>query len=404
MSASTLLPWIDEARLDWTGLSSNPSPGASAMLATRPDKIHYYFLSRNHYPAPTALLLSFPGDKQCKSGMAGNSDPAAVDAVLAMPDTGDMCVTMYLSGNENARMLEFLTPTIVRCKNPCYTDISEQYMSANRAPEAMALLAKYKWLVDTVQLSKNPTDAAMALLTSRTYKINWKSLSANPHPTAVGLMKANPDRVVWKEACKNPNPDAIALLAANTDVIDWTELSANPGNAAVALLVANHERADCLGLAKNTNPDALAILEARMSKLDPLGPTPDWAAELSRNPSRAAVALLETRPRWIVWGWLSANPRIFAGAAGEVEIDTYLRDLHERESSRESERWKRIRDVLDAGGSLCEVDVLGVHKESDEDDEEINSIDNDSDDDWDTADEDNEDDADDEDDDEYEKE
>jgi hypothetical protein len=46
-----LLPWIDETKLNWCGLSKNPN--VMELLRENPDKIHWYELSQN----PNAIDL-----------------------------------------------------------------------------------------------------------------------------------------------------------------------------------------------------------------------------------------------------------------------------------------------------------------------------------------------------------
>ena len=51
-----LLPWVDESKLDWDELSSNPA--AIHLLEKYPEKIDWFWLSRN--PAAIHLLEKYP--------------------------------------------------------------------------------------------------------------------------------------------------------------------------------------------------------------------------------------------------------------------------------------------------------------------------------------------------------
>ena len=55
-----LLPWIDEKKLKWSGLSANTNPGAISLLKEHPEKINWTLLSENQSPEAIKLLEKYP--------------------------------------------------------------------------------------------------------------------------------------------------------------------------------------------------------------------------------------------------------------------------------------------------------------------------------------------------------
>ena len=57
-----LKAWIDVKKIDWDGLSKNPSPGAIKLLKQNPGNIDWSCLSLNTNPDAIELLKQNPGN------------------------------------------------------------------------------------------------------------------------------------------------------------------------------------------------------------------------------------------------------------------------------------------------------------------------------------------------------
>jgi hypothetical protein len=216
-------------KIDWTGLSSNPSPRAIHLLETNKDKIHWYGLSRN----PNAIHL-----------LETNEDKIYWETLSRNPNA------IYLL-EENLDKIDW------------------RGLSFN--PNAINLLEANKDNINWTGLSGNPSPGAIHLLEENLDKIDWRMLSENPSPGAIHLLEKNLDKIDWYSLSRNPN--AIHLLEKNLDKINWWCLSLNPN--AIHLIEANFDEIDWWCLSKN--PNAIHLLEANQYKID-------WE-RLSQNPS-----------------------------------------------------------------------------------------------------------------------
>ena len=132
-----LLDWINESKLDWIGISGNPSPNAIQMLKKNPDKIYWNWLS-------------------------GNS---SFDAIQILKENPEKINWDYLSGNSSLDAIQMLTTN----------------------------QEKINWPI----LSGNP--GAIKLLQANPEKIVWKGLSENHHIFTYNYDKMRTNMLLFKE-------------------------------------------------------------------------------------------------------------------------------------------------------------------------------------------------------------
>jgi arsenate reductase-like glutaredoxin family protein len=250
-----LLEWIDESKLDYCELSSNPHDGAIAMLRENPDKIDWENLSNNTNEDAIAMLRENP-DKIHWANLCYNPNEDAIALLKENPDkihwanlcynTGDKAIQLLkenrdkwkwskLSENTNDCVIDFLLDEIA--KNPNDRELNNYYLY-----QRQNFTGKFDWKY----LSKdNVSGHIFELFEEDQYLIDW---SCNESDIAVDLLlneiRETPDRmnwvnfgysfgqnfnkINWQYLCRIPKKKVVDFLQENQDEIDWFNLSANP--------------------------------------------------------------------------------------------------------------------------------------------------------------------------------
>ncbi len=229
-----LLDWIDETKLNFGALSSNPS--AICYLEKNPDKIVWNMLSLN--PLAIHLLEQNP-DKICWNLLSKNPN-----AIHLLEKNRGRIVFLSLSHNTNPKIMSLIQE---------YLDDNQNF--------GKKIFGKCIDYIDWNYLSSNPSAIHLLENTLKKYpkKINWSYLSENP--SAIHMLEQNPDKINWKFLSKNPS--AIHLLEQNKDKIDWNWLSSNP--SAIHLLEKNLDKICWTSL--TSNPSAIYLLEKNKDKI-----------------------------------------------------------------------------------------------------------------------------------------
>lgn len=318
MIAYKLRDWINQDKLNWAELCSNPlaidllkmnqakidwellgsNPNSIELHKFNLDNIHWYSYARNENPEVLKLLerhwtsQELAKDKYFVDGLIGN--PSAAHIIIDHLD----------------------------------------YIFDNHYPNNDSDEDEYdEWMLATADLSSNPNPLIINYLKQHPDQIHWRSMSRNP--MALELIQANLNKISWLDlSC---NKAAIHLLEANPNKINFNWLSIN--QFAIHLLEANLDKVNWYTLSRN--PAAIHLLEANLDKIN-------WSY-LSAN--SAAIDLLEANQEEIDWKRLSANPAIFTYDYQQMKANK--EQLHQ-ELMREMYHPIRIKKFLQTGRELEE--------------------------------------------------
>ncbi len=237
-----LKSWIDEDKLDFSGLSSNPR--AMFMLEQNLQKIRWsslsenpsgvYLLEKKQYliswewlsSNPSAIhLLKKNEDKINWLRLCAN--PNGIDLLKKNADKYDYTWWTFLIQNENAMGLIELK----------LDNIPWNYFGRNKSPRAIQLLEENPDKICWTNLSQNPS--AIHLIEKYKHKINWYYLTDNEkawHLIEKNLedgIQYNEDGTEYVGGTKidllrlSLNPSAIHYLEKNQDRIYWPLFSSN---------------------------------------------------------------------------------------------------------------------------------------------------------------------------------
>ncbi len=245
-----LRDWIDINKIDWGMLSLNPHPYALELLKEKPDKIDWYWLSKNVHSVEVLEYLKENHYNQ-------------------------IIHSQYLSKNSNKQALELLKA------NP--SKIDWYLLSLNTNDEAISLLKQNPDKIVWNFISLNSNSKALEMLKENPDKINWNYLCENSNPIALELIKENPDKINWHNLSLNENPDAIRLLKENPSKINWDRLCLNENPEAIRLLKENPSKIDWENLCLNKN--AIDLLEENKNNINECIFAEDYYSNLSQNPS-----------------------------------------------------------------------------------------------------------------------
>lgn len=144
------------------------------------------------------------------------------DDLQFLKENPDRIDWFYLSKNEHPIAIELLEKEAKKIDDK----IEWRFLSIN--PKAIRILAKYPHKIDFFYLSRNPNPEAIALLEKYPEEIDWEELSENPLDKAINLLQYNPDKIVWERLLKNKNPLARELFDSNTKRVVRYLLGRNP--------------------------------------------------------------------------------------------------------------------------------------------------------------------------------
>ena len=249
----------ESEKIDWVYLSGNPN--AIELLRANQDKIDFIGLSANPSDEAIKLLKDNPENIVWGVLSANPSD----EAIKLLENNIEKINWEMLSTNPNA----------INLLRKYYQEIDMFMLSAN--PNAIKLLEFYYDEIIWYNLSLNPS--AIELLRENPDKINWDRLS--PNPNAIELLKAK----INEE--KEMSEDELENLVDNQK-ISWVLLSKNPN--AIELLQAYPNKINWELLSNNEN--GIGLLKERVKyeiglnkrNYDKLKDKIDWDA-LSANPS-----------------------------------------------------------------------------------------------------------------------
>jgi hypothetical protein len=313
-----LRDWIPLDKLDWSGLSKNPSPGAIELLEQNQNRIDWNNITYN--ANPDAMKIIEKNINKISNARFGleklSQNPNAASFLEKNPKYINW---QGLSSNPS--------PIAIKLLEQNKDKIHPHLLAINTNPKAMPLLEKVKDINDIFnglifeKLVKNPN--AIYFFKKYPDKIKqyyWSTISENS--SAVDFILENyPDKLNWHELSKNPSPKAIELLEKNPDKIDWEYLAMNKSPDAIKLLEKYPDklrtRIGMIGLMHlSANPNAVTILEKNRDIID--------CSLLLKNPSQNSLNLIknvcfdvEKLDMFHLWKDLSTNPVIFQPKIGE---------------------------------------------------------------------------------------
>ncbi len=260
--------WIDESKLDFDGLQTNPN--SIYLWEQHFDKINSCF-----YSNPSGYFL-IQKHIQHKVDFHGPHYFLSVNpsVIRLLEENMEMIDWPALSTN----------PLGIDLLKKNQDKIHWRCLSGN--PNAIDLLEQNFDKIDWELLSKNPK--AIHLIEQNMGKVSWWNLSANP--AAIHILEQNQDKIVWERLCSNPS--ALHLIERNIDKIEGDLLSWN---------------------ILSTQEWAITILEKNLDKVN-------WMS-LCRNP--AAIHLLEKNRDKTYAHHISGNPAIF-----ELDLDFFHKRMN----------------------------------------------------------------------------
>lgn len=205
-------------KLNWKGLSENPSPTALNMLAKNMDKTDFGGLLRNTNPASFGILMKFLeiGDNRKKYDRTNRK---AFAKACGHPD-----VVRIMSGKIHELDWEWGHWKI---------------LSAN--PHAIPLLEKYPQKINWSEIYKNP-NAGPLIEKYENYSdkvFDFQVMYHNAHANGeiemylmnyeINSSRGGYDWDMWKMLAQNPNPEMVrSLMEKNWEKIKWAHLSDHP--------------------------------------------------------------------------------------------------------------------------------------------------------------------------------
>jgi hypothetical protein len=173
---------------NWGWISANPHPDAMRLLRANKDKINWNQLSHNPSPEAIGWLRANP-DQISWWNLSQNSSEAAVELLADFPDNIQMQVFFLNTAPSSAALFGN--------KN------DDGFMASVHAPYAKGLErmhALYSWYVASASSAPHAI-AAMQANPGRAY---WPNLSANRNPDAFALLITQPDWIRWEMLSRNP--------------------------------------------------------------------------------------------------------------------------------------------------------------------------------------------------------
>jgi hypothetical protein len=276
------VPYLKDhpSKIDWVGLSGNPSPDALEMLKENPSQINWHLLCSNTNPDAIQFLYE---QMTREDGLYPyRVENPYFEYSNHFPHAGLIYIKNGLSANPVATWILKIIPMYILWGALCY----------NPSKEAIELLE------ENMDLCKSSLD--------------WGALCNNP--SAIYLIKKNIEDG-GKEVYQNrynlsKNPNAVDILKENPELIYWEGLALNTNPEAVRMVteyltknITQTERNNIIeNLSGNPCPEAIKYVEDHLSELN------QWCL-LSRNPY--GVHLLEKNKSKIDYKMLSLNPGIF---------------------------------------------------------------------------------------------
>ncbi len=245
-----LKDWIDESKLDFTMLSSNPN--AMYLLERNPEKINWSEMSGN--PSAMHLLEKNP-DKINWERLSWNKS-----AIYLLSKNKDKIDWMSLGGNNHPLVQKLFSENVENFKYEYWT-----FLVTN--------------------------ECAMDLIELNIESIPWCRFSKNKNPRAIKLLEQNPNKIDWFWLSENPG--AIELLEKNLD-------------ASKAGLTTPHLGEVCKINWYNlvNNEAAMHIIEENMDKFCGF-------AIFNLSANKGAINYLEKNQNKIYWSLFSRNESIF---------------------------------------------------------------------------------------------
>jgi hypothetical protein len=217
------------------GLSRNPV--AIAFLETHKDMIIPIWLFQNPNLSKDLFdtVLKEKPTAHYYELLYCNPSDVVVDYLLKRPDKIEW---YYFSKNTNERAVAYLK------KNE--ENINWSCLSGNTSNGAICLLKENRERIDFDQLSLNSNPKAFELLlTFPDDCINYNNLSANTNPKAVAyLIQNRPDEIKWCLFSKNPT--AMPYLVANPEKVHFQTLWENPAIFQIDEQAVCKERSDIM--------------------------------------------------------------------------------------------------------------------------------------------------------------
>ncbi len=211
----------NHTKIRWDWLSANPF--AIGLLKKNIDASK----AGNAWPeGPSAssqgLHATHPTGEICKIDWNGLSSNPSKEAIYLLENhldasiAGEVCEINWFGLSWNPSAMHILEQNMDK--------IDWTALSCN--PSAVYLLEQNQDKINWKWLSLNPNPKAIYLLEQNIDKINWYDLSSNP--SGIHILQQNMDKICWHNLSRNPSEWAIHLLKENQDKIDWCALSLNP--------------------------------------------------------------------------------------------------------------------------------------------------------------------------------
>ena len=203
------------------------------------------------------------------------------------------------------------------------------YLSANRHPQAIAMLEQHPDNIDWFELTTN--SSAIHLLEKNLDKTNRNQLLQNI--SAMCIMEKNKDKLdYWGYFCRRANDRQIRIIEDHLDEVDEVidlvknvnkiRATSTPVGIPMYIPTSNVNWKEL-----STNRYAVHILEKNVDKID-------WFF-LSRNSSSRALHLLETHPDQICWKQLCLN----ANELTRRLLEKYPDEIHWKYLSMNNTSW-----------------------------------------------------------------
>lgn len=203
----------------WNGLSTNSCSEALEILKENPEKISYFWLSKNTNPVAIKMLREMA--KLCSSQINWISLCENPGAVEILDENKDRIIWTNICRNKNSRALQLVLDNVP------LENLYWSFLSSN--PNAMELLKKNPDKIDWCSFCGNPHPEAIQIIREKIKvipeKISGWYLAYNSNPEIIQILEDFPDKI---SPVLSMRSEAIPLLKKYPEKIRWEYMGANP--------------------------------------------------------------------------------------------------------------------------------------------------------------------------------
>ena len=309
-----LINWLQpcEHKINYYGLSQNPSPLAIPLLEKNIDKVDWFALSSN----PNAIsILEKNLNKVDWSELCYNINaiPIIENYINNTYNDSKSHYSIYWDNHIDWEMLS---------SNPSAVNIIENNFETIKNVTIYSYYS-HAWEWSGLCMNTNPKVVRMVDEDINGFDyINWVYLSSNP--SAIYILEENLDKVNWEELSTNPN--AIPIIEKNLDKVNWTRLSCNKNPEALRIFEKNLDKVDWKCISANPNPEIIPLLKRNLDKIywNNLAQNPIGISVIKHVLNNTLTNILRKNLwsnisnecildnlAYIDWFYLSMNPKIF---------------------------------------------------------------------------------------------